>query len=72
MRAGDKVDYLVIYLHYDWECYLCNEKIDKNLIFPDVGCATIDHKEELDDGGKHEWSNLFPAHLGCHRNKNLA
>lgn len=69
MKAGDRVDYLVIYQHYDWECYLCNEEIDRNLIFPDPGCATIDHKVELQDGGRHEWRNLFPTHLACHEAK---
>lgn len=69
MAAGDKVDYLVIYEHYNWECYLCLQPIDRELCHPDPMCATMDHKVALSDGGKHEWLNLRPAHLQCNLDK---
>lgn len=70
ISQGDKIDYLVIYEYYDWECHLCNEEIDPDLTFPDPGCASIDHRIELSAGGTHTWDNVFPAHLSCNQEKN--
>lgn len=70
MAAGDRVDYLVIYDHYDWTCHLCHGTIDKMLMYPDPMCATIDHVVPLSGGGRHEWLNLAPAHLYCNSKKN--
>lgn len=69
MKRGDLVDYLVIYEYYDWVCSLCDEQIDKTLTFPNPGCATMDHRVPLGQGGKHEWMNLYPAHLSCNGTK---
>lgn len=69
MAAGDMIDYLVIYQHYNWMCHLCGEQIDRALSAPDPECATIDHVHRLSDGGLHEWKNLAPAHLKCNKSK---
>lgn len=68
-RDGDRVDPLVVYVAFDWTCWLCRGKIDPTLVSPDPMCATIDHIVSLGGGGRHEWSNIVPAHKQCNEDK---
>jgi len=46
-------------------CHLCARPIDPALVYPDPGSWTADHVVAVVDGGRDEWDNLRPAHLGC-------
>lgn len=65
MRRGDKIDNLVVFEAFNWNCHICGEKIDKDLRFPNKMAATIDHIIPLSRGGEHTWDNVAPAHAMC-------
>lgn len=69
MALGDKIDPYVIYVHFNWTCYLCNRKINPELTSPDPMSATLDHVIPLSRGGGHTWDNLLPTHLICNELK---
>lgn len=48
-----------------WQCHICGEAIDKFLVFPDVGSATVDHLVPVSFGGEHSVHNVKAAHFGC-------
>jgi 5-methylcytosine-specific restriction endonuclease McrA/endogenous inhibitor of DNA gyrase (YacG/DUF329 family) len=52
-----------------WTCYICSERIDKTLAFPDPLSASLDHVVPLSVGGTHEPSNVRITHLRCNVSK---
>lgn len=69
MRRGDCIDPLVVFLVFDWTCWLCHDRIDPTVAVPDPRCATIDHIVPLRAGGRHVWENVAPAHKECNERK---
>lgn len=69
MTGGDRIDPLVVYVAFDWTCWLCHDRIDPTVQMPDGRCATIDHIVPLSLGGKHVWENVAPAHKDCNEFK---
>ena len=52
-----------------WVCGLCDEQIDRSLVWPDPLCATLDHVVPLSEGGTHTWGNVQAAHARCNIQK---
>ena len=69
MANGDDIDRMDLFDHYNWVCHLCHEAIDPHLRHPDPMSATIDHVVPLDQGGRHRWENVKPAHKCCNEQK---
>lgn len=69
MAQGDKIDPYVVFLHFDWKCYICGGKINPDLTIPHPMAATMDHIKPLAHGGKHTWDNVAPAHCFCNELK---
>lgn len=54
-------------------CPACGRPIDWSLEWPDTMSRTVDHAEELQDGGSlTDLDNLWTAHLGCNSRKGAA
>jgi len=69
MAKGDDIKPLVLFEFFGWICFLCGEKVDKRLRFPNWRAATIDHVVPLSKGGTHTWGNVVPAHAKCNWDK---
>lgn len=48
-----------------WSCGICQELVDRNLLYPDLFSPSLDHIEPLSLGGHHVLSNVQVAHLIC-------
>lgn len=66
---GHCIDSLVVYMAYDWTCWLCSDRIDPALSNPDPLSATIDHIVPLEQGGEHSYLNIRPAHKICNEER---
>lgn len=53
----------------DWVCYLCEQPIDRQLIWPDPESATTDHVIPLSRGGEHDPDNVRITHARCNSAK---
>jgi 5-methylcytosine-specific restriction endonuclease McrA len=69
MKNGDNVSHLEVFERDKWICSLCFEKIDRELRFPDMMAATIDHVIPVSRGGRHEMANIQSAHRLCNEKK---
>lgn len=56
-----------IYERDKWICQICQQPVDKNLIFPHPMSKSIDHIIPISRGGSHEESNVQLAHLVCNK-----
>lgn len=52
-----------------WICWLCEEPIDREAVFPDGLSASLDHVIPLSRGGEHSRANTKCAHLRCNCKK---
>lgn len=52
-----------------WLCQICDEEIDRELVFPNPGTASLDHKIPISLGGRHTRANVQCSHLGCNSRK---
>lgn len=52
-----------------WVCGLCGNPVDRELKWPDDGCATLDHVLPIALGGTHTRDNVQLAHWACNRSK---
>ena len=48
-----------------WRCHICGRQVSKNLRYPDLRSASLDHLLPLRFGGSSSETNLGLAHLGC-------
>lgn len=64
-----RINHLAVFEFHNWICVICGSSIDKNIRFPDENAATLEHIVPLSRGGKHEWSNVAPAHAKCNYDK---
>lgn len=69
MKGGDLIDKFDVFEFYQWQCIVCDEIINKELRWPDIYSATLEHVIPLGQGGTHTWDNVAPAHLLCNDNK---
>jgi 5-methylcytosine-specific restriction endonuclease McrA len=58
-----------IYERDRWTCGLCRKKIRKELRWPHLRSASLDHVLPLSEGGSHTRANAQAAHLGCNLRK---
>lgn len=65
----EDVDILAIFEEADWTCYLCGEKIDPEIRWPDRECASLDHEIAIKSGGGHTKDNCKPTHARCNFKK---
>jgi 5-methylcytosine-specific restriction endonuclease McrA len=52
-----------------WICQLCEEPVDRVLLWPHPFCASLDHIVPLSRGGHHVHVNCQLAHLRCNIRK---
>lgn len=52
-----------------WVCGVCGESVDRSLVYPDPGSASLDHVVPLSRGGAHTYENTQLAHLFCNVSK---
>ena len=52
-----------------WVCYLCEQPIDRALVWPDTESATTDHVVPLSKGGEHDPDNVRITHARCNSAK---
>jgi len=48
-----------------WMCRICGEAVDQTIAYPDKRSGCSGHDVAPSKGGKHDWSNVHLAHLGC-------
>lgn len=53
----------------NWICNICGKKVNKELKYPDIMSASLDHIIPLSMGGKHIESNVHISHLYCNIKK---
>lgn len=63
------VDRRVVFKRDKGLCWLCGEKVDPALQWPDRGFGTLDHVVPLKRGGMHSYSNVRLAHFKCNCSK---
>lgn len=54
---------------FERDNWICGEPIDKNLAFPHLKSATLDHVHPLSKGGPHTRDNVQCAHWFCNSRK---
>lgn len=52
-----------------WVCYLCNELVDREAIWPAPLMPSLDHVVPISRGGEHSRANTRCAHLVCNLRK---
>jgi hypothetical protein len=58
-----------VYERDRWVCQICGKKVNKNRLYPDRMCASLDHIIPLSKGGPHTYNNVQLAHLACNVSK---
>lgn len=53
----------------EWVCGICNEKVDKNIPYPNSQSASLDHVIPMSKGGGHTYDNVQLSHLRCNLRK---
>lgn len=66
---GDEINHLLLFKLHNWRCWVCKEPINRNLRFPNYYAATVEHIIPLCKGGRHDWTNVVPAHAICNFTK---
>ena len=51
-------------------CFVCGQKIDFTLVYPDPMYRTLEHIVPLSKGGEHSYNNTALSHLVCNQRKN--
>ncbi len=72
MRAKatvEAVDPAIVFERDDWICQLCNKDIPRDVKWPDLLSATMDHIKPLSRGGEHSYDNCQASHLTCNAGK---
>lgn len=69
MREGEDIDHLTVFERDEWMCYLCDQKIDRNLRGDAWMRVTLDHVIPLCRGGTHTYDNVKAAHWLCNMQK---
>jgi predicted nucleic acid-binding Zn ribbon protein len=65
----EAVSSIAVYERDEWKCGLCKESVDRELKWPDVRSASLDHICPLELGGTHTYNNVQLAHLTCNVSK---
>ena len=65
MAKGDHIDPIKVFYAAEWMCYICHDKIDPQVRWPDMLCATIEHIVPLSAGGEHRYENVTASHRKC-------
>jgi len=65
----ERFDKQAVYDRDGWVCQLCHLPVDRDLSWPDLGSASLDHRIPLSRGGAHAEGNVQLAHLGCNIGK---
>lgn len=66
---SEKISQNEVFERDNWMCGICGERVDKNLKFPNVLSASLDHIVPLNKGGTHTYDNVQLAHFGCNSRK---
>lgn len=66
LESFDRVE---IYERDGWVCGICRESVDRELAYPDLMSASLDHIVPLALGGSHTRDNVQCAHFICNATK---
>lgn len=58
-----------IYDRDGWMCGICERPVDRDALYPDPQCASLDHVVPLSRGGEHSRANAQCSHLACNMAK---
>jgi 5-methylcytosine-specific restriction endonuclease McrA len=61
----ERIDPLAVYARDGWICQICRSPVDHGRDWPDMWCATLDHRVPLTAGGAHTLDNVQLAHWIC-------
>jgi len=59
------IDVRVLHTRSHGICSLCGYNVDVTIKWPDLECATVEHRVPMSKGGAHAYSNTFLAHHYC-------
>lgn len=65
----ERIDPLAVYERDGWVCQICTRPVDREREWPDMWCATLDHRIPLTAGGAHTLDNVRLAHWICNLHK---
>lgn len=66
---GESIDHDTLGDRDGWICGLCQEPVDRSLVWPHLKSRTIDHVIPFRLGGTHTWDNVQIAHYSCNSAK---
>lgn len=67
--GSERIEHQEVFISCGWICQLCHAAVDSHLSWPDLGSASLDHKQPISKGGTHTRANVQLAHLGCNMSK---
>ncbi|MER5354341.1 HNH endonuclease signature motif containing protein [Kitasatospora sp. NPDC002551] len=65
----ERLDPREIYERDGWFCRICGAAVDPDLSWPDLWCATLDHRVPVTAGGGHTADNVQLSHWLCNLRK---
>lgn len=65
----ERLDPLAVYERDGWICQICKTAVERERAWPDMWCATLDHRIPLTAGGEHTLLNVQLAHWICNLHK---
>lgn len=65
----ERLDPLAVYERDGWLCQICKTAVERERSWPDMWCATLDHRIPLTAGGEHTLLNVQLAHWICNLHK---
>jgi hypothetical protein len=60
--AAERIDPLAIHERDGWTCRICHSPVERARAWPDMWCATLEHRVPLTAGGAHTPDNVQLAH----------
>ncbi|MFJ2779713.1 HNH endonuclease [Kitasatospora sp. NPDC087315] len=65
----ERLDPQAIFERDGWVCQICHTAVDPALSWPDMWCATLDHRVPVTAGGDHTSDNVQLSHWMCNLRK---
>jgi len=67
--ASESIDVEDVFQRDGWICQICLRPVSQEAKWPDVMCASLDHRIPLARGGSHTYTNVQLAHFVCNSRK---
>ena len=66
---AEPVDIIAVLEGQNWQCVICNDRLDPSILPSDKMSISIEHPIGLSWGGHHRPGNVYGAHLCCNLSK---